>query len=255
MTGRVLGSGLSASEISRAKSLEVYSDEAVLALNKPAGLAVQTRDPSDVTLDTLMEAFAKSNGKKPRIVHRLDRETSGIILTARTKPDAVALHQAFEDRKVTKTYLAICEGEAVSAYGRNDKPLKRVSPREGLVISAVTDRRDGEGKPAGTLWRVISVAEGLSLLECQPRTGRMHQIRVHLADAGLPICGDPLYGLQGKRRSRTLLHALSVELPHPRTGLPLKVAAPVADDLFRFAQASGLDGALETALKSDRDTR
>ncbi len=255
MTGRVLGSGLSASELTLAQSLEVFRDDAILALNKPAGLAVQTRDTSDLTLEALMEAFAKSNGKRPRLVHRLDRETSGIMLAARTQPDAAALHGAFEARKVTKTYLALCEGQADADYGRNDKPLKPVSPHEGLTISAVTDRKDPDGKTAGTLWQTLGTSAGRSLLLCTPRTGRMHQIRVHLADAGLPICGDPLYGLEGKRTSRTLLHALSISLGHPRTGEPFTASAPLPADFTAAVQKAGLTQALETALNGDREAQ
>src|SRR5262245_26306076 len=104
------------------RSLVIHEDAAVLAFDKPAGLPVQTRNPDDRTLDSLLAAFAKSNGKRPRLVHRLDAQTSGVIVAARTQPAAAALSAAFAGRDVAKTYLALVSGQALEAEGAIDTP-------------------------------------------------------------------------------------------------------------------------------------
>ncbi len=232
------------------QGLLVHEDPVVLAFNKPAGLACQTRGRCGNTLDHLLWAFARSNGKRPHLVHRLDRETSGIIVAARTKPAAAALHAAFEGRRVRKTYLAIVEARVPPpASGRIAAPL--ADRRDGaLVYSAVVADGAKGARTAETGWRRLAAAEGAALVEVTPRTGRMHQIRVHLAHVGLPILGDRQYGgAAGAGANRTLLHALSLDFPTPEGGRRQVCARP-PEDFCAAAAALGLAHGLEAAWEA-----
>lgn len=225
---------LTPDDIAFARSLVIYEDAHVLVLNKPAGLSSQGGRIAANTLDDLLAAFAKSNGKRPRLIHRLDRDTSGVILTARTQPGAAYLGKAMMARRIRKTYLAIVTPGAPE-------------PREGLIESAL--RRESQGREAytricppdhpdaqdaSTRYRTLQAGSGAALLELSPRTGRMHQIRVHLASIGRPIAGDPRYGgalmLAGQPVPRLMLHAAALSFPHPAGG-ERKVSAPIPDDM------------------------
>lgn len=190
------------------KSLILYEDEFMFAFNKPTGLASQTRGNRGRNLDHLLWALARSNGKRPRMVHRLDSGTSGVIVAAKTKPAAVMLSTLFETRKVKKTYLAIVSGQVpASNQGVVDAPLKASFGRPAR------SEIDGSGRPAITRWTVLERGASGSLFEVTPLTGRMHQIRAHLSHLGCPIVGDPIYG--GAQASRLMLHAKTLALPIP----------------------------------------
>ncbi len=227
------------------RGLVIHEDAAVLAFDKPSGLPVQTRNPDDRTLDRLLAAFAKSNGKRPRLVHRLDAQTSGVIVAGKTQPAAAALSAAFAGREVSKTYLAICAGPAFeAAEGEIDAALSRYKPRPELELMRAARPGDKDAKASLTSWRVLSSTNDIHLLAVQPQTGRMHQIRAHLSIAGRPILGDPYYGgatsLKGESVSRLMLHAWKLDLPHPNGGRLALEAPPPAD--FRAAlSAAGLD--------------
>lgn len=234
-----------------ARSLVIHEDAAVLAFDKPPGLPVQTRNPDDRTLDSLLAAFARSNGKRPRLVHRLDAQTSGLIVAAKTQPAAAALSAAFAGRDVAKTYLAIVSGPAfTSPAGAIDTPLARYKPKPELELMRAARPADIKPQPALTRWRVLSSAGNTHLLELTPETGRMHQLRAHLSIAGRPILGDPYYGgaatLKGEPVPRLMLHAHALDLPHPSGGrLVLKSQPP--KDFLAVLSVAGLD------LASGRD--
>lgn len=177
-----------------ARSLVIHEDAALLAFDKPPGLPVQTRNSDDRTLDSLLAAFAKSNGKRPRLVHRLDAQTSGVIVAGKTQPAAAALSAAFAGRDVAKTYLALASGPAMEIEGAIDTPLARYKPKPELELMRAARPNDSKPQPALTRWRVLGSAGTIHLLELTPETGRMHQLRVHLSLAGRPILGDPYYG-------------------------------------------------------------
>jgi RluA family pseudouridine synthase len=209
---------LSAQEAEYARSLVVAEDPHLIAFNKPAGLAVQGGSGIKRSLEDLLEAFAKSNGKKPRLVHRLDRETSGVIIAARTKPAAAFFSEAFAGRDAQKTYLAIvCGGAPDPAAGEIALALKKAS-RRGLDIMEVAP----DGQAALTRYKTLSAAAGAALVELSPETGRMHQLRAHLAAIGRPIAGDGKYGglfrLGAVEAPSLLLHAAALEIPHPDGG-------------------------------------
>ena len=205
------------------RSLVIHEDEAVLAFNKPSGLPSQVRGNKARNLDHLLWTFAKSNGKRPRLVHRLDAGTSGVIIAGKTKPAATALATAFEQRKVKKTYVAVVGDELPSKnHGTIDLPIARIETDRGSKIVA----GHKNGKPAVTHWRVLERGDERALLELKPETGRMHQLRVHLAQIGCPILGDRIYGVQASAE-RLMLHALKLELPYPGGGaLCLETAMP-----------------------------
>ena len=231
------------------RSLVIHDDAAVLAFDKPSGLPVQTRNPDDRTLDSLMAAFAKSNGKRPRLVHRLDAQTSGVILAARTQPAAAALSAAFAGREVAKTYLALVAGpDFESAEGEIDTALARYRQKPELELMRAA-RPGDDAQSALTRWRVLASAGATHLLELAPQTGRMHQLRVHLSIVGRPILGDPYYGgqttLRGELIPRLMLHAWKLDLPHP-SGERLKLKARAPKDFLAVASVAGLDLALTT---------
>ncbi len=227
------------------RSFLIHEDDAVLVFNKPSGLPVQTRDPEDRTLDRLLWAFAKSNGKRPRLVHRLDSQTSGVILAARTQPAAAALSEAFAHRTISKRYIALVTGVAPKAdKGVFDAPLARYRPKPELELMRVARPGDAKPQEALTRWKMLSRGERTFVLSLEPKTGRMHQLRAHLSDAGWPIAGDVHYGgatsVGGVPVERLMLHAAAISGPHPDGG-GFSFEAPLPDDFSGLLQSAGHD--------------
>jgi len=224
---------LSAEEIAAVRALVIYEDAHILAFCKPSGLASQAGRTRTKTLDELLWAFARSNGKRPVLVHRLDRDTSGVIVAAKTKPAAGFLGKAIMARKVKKTYRAIvAPGAPEPASGVIEVPLRREEVgKEAFMRVCAPDHPDAES--ARTTYRTVIQASSAALLELEPFTGRMHQLRVHLASIGRPIAGDARYGgplvLSGEPVSRLMLHALALEFPHPDGGTKRIEAEPPED--------------------------
>lgn len=217
---------LSPDDIALARSLVIDEDAALIAFNKPSGLAVQGGSGVSRSLEDLLAAFAKSNGKQPRLVHRLDRDTSGIIIAARTKPAAAFFSEAFAGRDVKKTYLAVvCGGAPAPEAGEVALALKK-SSRKGLDVMEVAK----DGQSALTRYRTLAATPEAALVELQPETGRMHQLRAHMAAIGRPIAGDGKYGglyrIGGTDIPRLLLHAAALDVPHMDGGRRTFVAPP-----------------------------
>lgn len=228
------------------RALVIHDDSAVLAFNKPSGLAVQTRNVDDRTLDRLMAAFARSNGKRPRLVHRLDAQTSGVIVAAKTQPAAAFLSNAFAERQVSKTYLAVVTGTPFPPGEIEfSMPLSRHIARPGLELMRASRPGDQQRQSAVTRWRMLASNGSTHLMAVEPQTGRMHQIRVHLSIEGRPILGDPYYGgastLQGEPVPRLMLHAASLEIPHPTAGGRIVLNAPPPADFLAVLSAAGLE--------------
>jgi len=221
----------------------LHEDAHILAFDKPSGLPVQGGSGITDSLELRLTAFAKSNGKLPRLVHRLDIETSGIIVAARTKPAAAFLSAAFAERRVRKTYVAIvCGGAPEPRSGEIDLPLKKAS-HAGLDIMEVAHTG---GQDARTAYRTLSAQALAALVELKPETGRMHQLRAHLAAIGRPIAGDGKYGglfsLAGTAIPRLMLHAAALAFPHPDGGeITLSAARP--DDFSAVLAGLSLDRA------------
>ena len=237
---------LSESEIALARSLVLHEDRSLLALNKLAGLACEVRGGRNVqTLNRLLAAFARSNGKRPHLAHRLDAETSGVILAAQTKPAAAALQTAFETRQMAKTYLAIATGRLPeSDSGRIDRPIRRVR-RRGAVVAEACAHDDEDARPAVTDWCLLARAGDAALLRLSPVTGRMHQIRIHLATIGLVIAGETRHGT-GAPAPRLMLHARAIAGPHPDGGRFSCCAVP-PPDFVKQAEVRGLAAGLKDA--------
>jgi RluA family pseudouridine synthase len=192
----------------------LFRDGVVLAVDKPPGLPTHaTADPSRPSLVAHVERHLGAGGARPYVaVHqRLDRDTSGVVLFATDPRANEGLARAFERRLVEKTYLALTARPTTVPEGRR------------LVSFPL-------GKPAETELVVREVLADALLVEARPLTGRRHQVRAHLAHAGMPILGDPMYGRAGARAPRTMLHASRLALPHPLTGAPLVVESPLPPD-------------------------
>lgn len=234
---------LSADQVASVRSMVFHEDPSVLALNKPAGLSSQGGRGQVVTLDEMLWAFAKPGKARPRLIHRLDRDTSGVILAARTQPAASFLGKAMMARKITKSYLAlVASGAPVPPSGRILEPLRRVETgREARMQICAVDHPDAES--AETHYRTLSSADGAALLEVSPRTGRMHQIRAHLAAIQRPIAGDAWYGgalmIQGLPAPRLMLHASALTFPHPEGGR-MTLRAPLPADFASLLEGLGL---------------
>lgn len=238
------------SEHDKAKmqSFVLYEDDHLIAFNKPSGLAVQTRGNRGTSLDFLLWTFARSNGKRPELVHRIDTGTSGLIVAAKTKPSAAFFNNAFAERSVGKTYLALVEGVLPdSDEGTCQLALHKSGRRvfaEGMHVPLADPLDTRSPQPIGatlsakTDWKVINRLENRALIEARPATGRMHQIRAHLAAMGCPILGDKIYG-EHRSAPRLMLHAAGLVLPHPdKKELALK--APVPVDFLSVLSRCGL---------------
>lgn len=241
---------LSPADVAFARSLVLHEDAAVLALNKPPGLSSQGGRIAAATLDDLLAAFARADGKRPRLVHRLDRDTSGVILAAKTQPAAGFLGKALMGRRVKKTYLAVVAPGAPSPpQGRITTPLRRVAlGREVHMEVCAADHPDAESADTG--YRTLAATAEAALLELRPHTGRMHQLRVHMASIGRPIAGDSRYGgalvLGGQAVPRLMLHASAITFPHPEGGSRTLVA-PTPDDMSGLVERLGLTPASAAA--------
>jgi 23S rRNA pseudouridine1911/1915/1917 synthase len=208
----------------------LYEDADLIAVDKPPGMAVHPAPghPASTLVNAVLAHCRDLSGVggvlRPGIVHRLDRDTSGVILIAKNDAAHQSLARQLKDRTVDKTYLALVEGTPRPAEGVIEAPLAR-DPRRRQRIAVVAG-----GREATTSYRVVERFRGCALVEARPRTGRTHQVRVHLAAIGHPVVGDALYGKRSPLISRQALHALRITFAHPRTGAPMTVEAPLAGD-------------------------
>lgn len=225
---------LSQAQKDMVRALVLYEDEFLLAFDKPSGLAVQTRGNRGTSLDFLLWAFARSNGKRPHLVHRIDAGTSGLVLAAKTKPAMKFLSAEFAERRVNKRYLALVMGAVPeSERGLCDAPLLKTG-------RSVVPAKPGEGgDQAVTHWQVLSRHGECALIQAEPHTGRMHQIRAHLAHLGCPILGDTIYGVGAQTAERLMLHAVGLEIRLPNQE-KRALEAPVPKDFIAKRDALGL---------------
>jgi len=233
---------LTEDEIAAVRSWVILEDEHVIAFNKPSGLSSQGGRIQAHTLDDLLWAFMRSNGKRPELVHRLDRDTSGVILAARTKPAAGFLGKALQARRFKKTYQALLSAAPEPRAGTIDTPLLRQEVGRESYMRAVSADTPG-AQAALSRYRTLSASEDGALVELDPATGRMHQLRVHMASIGRPLAGDVRYGgaltFAGRAAPRLMLHASKLVFPHPSGGYAT-VEAPLPDDFETLKTAAGL---------------
>ncbi len=198
----------------------LFIDGEAIVIDKPAGLAVHPGSKTRESLEDYLRHFRFGFRREPLPVHRLDRDTSGCLLLARNPKAHKRFQRAFEEKKVTKTYVAVLDGVPEASEGTVDMPLGKVSSaEEGWRMV-----HDPKGRPSVSHWRVIEVRDGRAVVVFTPETGRTHQLRVHSADGiGIPISGDPVYG-GGK--GLMMLHALSLRVE--REGKPaIEATAPL----------------------------
>ena len=234
---------VSAEDAAFARELVIYEDDKIIVFDKPSGLAVQGGGGIDRSLDELLAAFARSNGKRPRLVHRLDRGTSGVVVTARTQPAAAFLSEEFAARRTEKVYLALVRGVLPPEdSGTLDTRLVKVEEGGRPRMIAAKSGRNG-AQAATTHWRILARNGDAALVEARPETGRMHQIRAHLSIAGMPILGDWLYGMGAESAPRLMLHARRLAIRHP-DGDVMQFEAPVPKDFAAQVSELGLQSGL-----------
>jgi RluA family pseudouridine synthase len=230
----------------------LYDEDGVLAVDKPSGLAVEPdrwRPDKPSLAASLLVTESAAEGNRPRIVHRLDRDTSGVLLVARDVEAERRLRTAFDTGLVSKTYHALVEGEHPLPDGEEeivDKPIAPDARKSGRM------RVHEDGKPARTRFAVEQRFQGYTLLRCEPLTGRTHQLRVHLRELGFPLAVDPIYGrrkvlalseikrgyrpkrghIEHPLIDRLTLHAAAIEFPSS-AGVRVRVESPIPRDLAR----------------------
>ena len=203
----------------------IYKDENIIVLNKPSGLAVQGGTNTLRHVDGMLEALKFEKPEKPRLVHRIDKDTSGLLVLARNRRFAEVLTKAFREHMLPKTYLALCFNAPKEQSGEINAPLEKVAEKMEVVEG---------GKKAVTAYEVIdTVGSKFSLIKAEPLTGRTHQIRAHLAYIGCPIAGDDKYFIQERKKISEMsqklhLHAYQIDLSCVN-GKKLVVKAPLPD--------------------------
>jgi 23S rRNA pseudouridine1911/1915/1917 synthase len=221
--------------------LEVlYEDADLLVINKSAGLVMHPAAGrrTGTLVNALLHRCPDLRGiggvERPGLVHRLDKDTSGCLVVAKTEAAHEGLSRQFAARQVRKTYLAVVHGTVRQRSGRIAVPIGRdLRDRKKMGV------RTARGREAATAFRVLRELPGATLLEVTPETGRTHQIRVHLAHLGHPVVGDALYGGRRERREqRQLLHAWRIGFTHPRTGAAVAVEAPPPADLRPYLEGT-----------------
>lgn len=221
----------------------IHRDDEVLVINKPAGLAVQGGTNTSRHLDGLLDALRFDALERPRLVHRLDKDTSGVLVLARTAFAAGRLTEAFRGREVRKLYAAVIVGVPNPLGGRIDLSLAKEAGPHGERVAVVGE----EGLKATTLYQVMdTVGDQAAYVHLSPLTGRTHQLRVHMAALGTPILGDRKYGgaksvLPGMDETPQLhLHARRVVVPHPRLG-QVDVSAPLPPHMMATCDWLGIE--------------
>ena len=219
----------------------IYEDGDMLVLDKPAGLVVHPSPghDQDTLVNLLLHAVGDFAGigdeKRPGIEHRLDRDTSGVMVVAKSEAGFKGLSAQFAGRETRKEYVALCWGVFAKAQGVEEGRIGR-DPRNRKRMAVVAG---AEGRAAVSRWRVVKQGEEAALVRVKIETGRTHQIRVHMAAAGHPVCGDAVYGRRRHAEwspARQMLHAERLALKHPVTGEEMEFTAPWPEDFREAAE-------------------
>jgi len=227
----------------------LHEDDKVFVFNKPAGLAVQGGSGVTRHVDDMLEAWRNKKGEKPRLVHRLDRDTSGVLVVARTRLAAMKLAEAFRARETKKTYWALVKGVPKKREDKISTWLVKEATADGDRMRVAKHGEEGSDH-AVSYYRVLEQAgQTMCWLEMEPYTGRTHQLRVHAAHIGNPIIGDPKYfeadtnwEFPGGIQNRLHLHARRIIIPHPVKGV-IDVTAPMPPHMRQSWNLIGFDEA------------
>ncbi|HEV7440721.1 MAG TPA: RluA family pseudouridine synthase [Methylobacterium sp.] len=232
------------------RSLILYEDADMMVLNKPFGLAVQGGSGTVRHVDGLLDALTGPDGQKPRLVHRLDKDTAGCLIVAKTRLAAATLAKSFRSRAARKIYWALTAGVPRVRQGRVSTYLAKDEPTDADARMRVAKHGEEGASHALTYYAMVDqVAQKLSWLSFKPVTGRTHQLRAHAAHIGHPIVGDPKYfsvenwELPGGIQNRLHLLARRIVIPHPRTGRPIDVTAPLPPHMAQSWNLLGFDAA------------
>lgn len=231
------------------RAMTLYEDQKVLVLNKPAGLAVQGGSGVARHVDGMLEALRNKKGEKPRLVHRLDRDTSGVLAIAKTRGAAQKLTEAFRKRETEKIYWALVKGTPPRREGQISTWLAKEQTPDGDRMRVVRHGETGADH-AVSRYRIIETAgQRLTWLELQPETGRTHQLRIHTLHMKCPIIGDPKYfeddpnwEFPGGIQKKLHLHARRLRIPHPGQGW-IDVTAPLPPHMVQSWNLLGLEEA------------
>ncbi|WP_315767990.1 MULTISPECIES: RluA family pseudouridine synthase [unclassified Bradyrhizobium] len=228
------------------KAMTLYEDDDVLVLNKPAGLAVQGGSGMTRHIDQMLEVMRDAKGQKPRLVHRIDRETSGCLLIAKTRFAATHLTGAFRSRSARKIYWALVAGVPKPKQGRISTYLAKDEGEDDTIMRIAAHGDEGASH-AVTYYAVVEAsATKLAWVSLKPVTGRTHQLRAHMAHIGHPIVGDPKYfnkenwALPGGLQNRLHLLARRIVIPHPRGGV-IDATAPLPPHMLQSWNLLGLE--------------
>jgi len=211
----------------------IYEDDDLLAVDKPAGLTVHPAPghPSHTLINAILSHFPRladiGDSLRPGVVHRLDKDTSGVMLVAKNRAAQLNLAEQFKAHSVVKAYLVLVKGHLTPEQGIIEAPMGR-DPRNRKRMAVVA-----EGREARTEYRVIKYIGDYTLLEVMPETGRTHQIRVHLSAIGYPVVGDKVYGAKSPHLSRQFLHACRLGFKHPSTGEYVEFTSELPPDLVQ----------------------
>jgi 23S rRNA pseudouridine955/2504/2580 synthase len=239
--------GLSAADRDFVSRLILFEDEHVLVLNKPFGIAVQGGTGTKRHIDGLLSGMADRFGDRPRLVHRLDRDTTGILLVAKHRDAAAKLGRIFRTRSAAKTYWALVKGVPKPPQGKIEAALVKASGPAGDRVRKALPGEQVKALGASTYYAVIDrVANKAAWVSLKPVTGRQHQLRAHMALIGHPIVGDNKYegGLDlpaAEIEVKLHLHARRLVLPHPAGGPEIDVTAPLPDHMRKTWSLFGLD--------------
>jgi RluA family pseudouridine synthase len=214
----------------------LYRDALMLIIDKPAGLPVHAGPRGGDNLEDHLDALRFGLPRRPGLAHRLDRDTSGCLVLGRHRKALARLGRLFAEGKVEKVYWAIVQGTPPQPEGRIEAPLRKRTDPHGWRMEVYP-----EGQNAVTDYRILGQSpDGLTWLECRPRTGRTHQIRIHCAELGCPVLGDPVYGPKDQVSVLLHLHARSITLPLSRNRPPIKAEAEPPTAMQRALRACGL---------------
>lgn len=226
-------------------SMVLFEDRDIFVLNKPSGLAVQGGSKTHHHLDGLLMGLGAELGERPLLVHRLDRDTSGIIVIAKRRSIAAALGKLFATRAVKKTYWAVVKGVPSPAQGRIEVALIKAKGPEGDRMRASREGEEEDEQRAVTFYSVVGKAPPVAAwVSLKPVTGRQHQLRAHMAHIGTPIMGDEKYGglddMPDDIDRKLHLHARRITFPHPREGT-IDITAPLPDHMLKSFALFGFD--------------